>query len=146
MSIVEAFTAEALALRLERQVPAPRTKVLDDVYSSAEDVAIGSWPSMVRYYGQWLGIKITQGACPAWRQVEAMTNARNAVAHGVGELTRRMARKDLRQLGYDLATIDIVIVKGAVRISENSVHECAFVGRSFVEWLDLHLAGYDTLA
>ncbi len=35
-----------------------------------------------------------------------MTNARNAVAHGLGDLTRRMARKDLGQLKLDFAMID----------------------------------------
>ena len=140
MSIVEAFTAESLVTRLESDVPPPRSAIVEDVYTTAEDNAIASWPNMKKHFGQWFGIKLSHSTCPSLRRVEAMTNARNAVAHGLGDLTRRMARKDLGQLKLDFATIDISIAGNSVQISEQALRSSATAAREFVEWLDGQLA------
>lgn len=142
-SIVEAFAADQLVGRLEAQVPPCRPEILEDVYVRAEDNAISSWPKLTEHYGRWLGIKISQKKCPPWRRIEAMTNARNAVSHGLGELTRRMARKNVSQLERDFATIRITVVGTAVRVEEPSLLSAASAGREFIEWLDDHLAAYD---
>lgn len=142
-SIVEAFAAAQLVLRFEPHAPPPREAILDDVYVRAEDNAISSWPKMVEHYGRWFGIKVTPGKCPPWRRVEAMTNARNAVAHGLGELTRRMARKNIHELGLDLATIGLTMAGNAIVISEDSLRLVAAAARDFIEWLDEELEGHD---
>lgn len=142
-SIVEAFAADQLVVRLESQAPPPRPAILNDVYTRAEDNALGSWPKLTEHYARWFRIKVSQKACPPWRRVEAMTNARNAVAHGLGELTRRMARKDLRQLERDFATVDIKVVGTAVVLSEVSLRSASVAAREFIEWLDEQLAVYD---
>jgi hypothetical protein len=142
-SIVEAFVADSLVSRLEPHAPPPRTPVLDDVYLRAEDNAIATWPKMREHYGRWFNIKLSTTACASWRRIEAMTNARNAVAHGLGELTRRMARKGLAQLARDLATVDIVIVGHTLVISELALRSSASAGREFVGWLDQELEVYD---
>jgi hypothetical protein len=145
-SIVEAHVADELVQRFEPHAAPPRTAILDDVYVRAEDNAIGSWPKMVEHYGRWLDIKITQRRCPSWRRIEAMTNARNAVAHGLGELTRRMARKGKDQLQRDLATLGITIVGNAIDISEDSLRHTAAASREFIEWLDAELDVYDQMS
>lgn len=143
MSIVEAFVADRLVERFEPHVPPPRTLILEDVYVRAEDNAIGSWPKMTEHYGRWFNIKFNATACPAWQRIDAMTNARNAVAHGLGELTRRMARKGTHQLQRDFATLGISVSGNAVAISERALRECALTGREFIEWLDEKLEAYD---
>lgn len=141
VSIVEAFVAGGLVERLEPHAPPPRTPILEDVYSRAEDGAISSWPKMREHYKQWFQIGMVQ--CPVWRKVEAMTNARNVIAHGVGELTRRMARRDPANLRRDLATIDVSISGSSLRVPESAVSASAFAGRDFVVWLDSALLQYD---
>lgn len=143
MSIVEAYVADQLVQRFEPHAPPPRPAILDDVYVRAEDGAIGTWPKMIEHYGRWFEIKLTRGKCPAWRQVEAMTNARNAVAHGLGELTRRMARKGTRELELDFATIGLKLAGNSVVISEDSLRLAAAAARNFIEWLDEELVRYD---
>lgn len=142
VSIVEAFVANGLVERLELHAPPPRTLILEDVYSRAEDGAISSWPKMREHYKPWFEIRIAQ--CPSWRKVDAMTNARNVIAHGVGELTRRMARRDPENLRRDLATIDVSIAGSSLRVPESAVLASAYAAREFVEWLDTALAGYDS--
>lgn len=143
VSIVETFMANGLVARLEAQIPAPRAEILEDVYTRAEDAAISSWPKLTDHYQLWLHVPISQRSCPAWRQIEAMVNVRNAIAHGLGELTRRMARKDIAALGRDFATIDVEIVGTALLMRESSLRKAAFAGREFVNWLDGELAEYD---
>jgi len=142
-SIVEAHVAEQLVQRFEPHAPPPREAILDDVYVRAEDNAIGSWPKMTDHYGRWFGIRMNQRTCPSWRRIEALTNARNAVAHGLGELTRRMARRDQEQLRRDFATLDIEMVGGAIVLSERTLRSAAAAGREFVGWLDEALTQYD---
>lgn len=145
-SIVEAHVADQLVQRLEPHAPPPRASILDDVYVHAEDNAINSWPKMVEHYARWFEIKMNPKKCPPWRRIEALTNARNAVAHGLGELTRRMARKGTGQLKLDLATISITIAGNAIVLSEESLRRAAEAGREFIEWLDAELDTYDSRA
>lgn len=143
-SIIEAHVADQLVRRFEPHAPPPRKAILDDVYVRAEDNAIGSWPKMTEHYGRWFSINMKK--CPAWRRIEALTNARNAVAHGLGELTRRMARKDKTQLRRDFATLDVSMAGSAIVLSEKSLHSAATAGRELIEWLDDELELYDTKA
>lgn len=146
MSIVEAFVADQLVQRFEPHAPPPRPAILDDVYVRAEDGAISTWPKMIEHYGRWFDIKLSRTKCPPWRRVEAMTNARNAIAHGLGELTRRMARKGTRELELDFATLGLTLSGNSVTISEDSLRRAAETAREFIDWLDLELELYDTKA
>lgn len=144
MSIVEAFVADQLVQRFEPHAPPPRPAILEDVYVRAEDAAIGSWPKMSDHYARWFDIKLSRAKCPSWRQIEAMTNARNAIAHGLGELTRRMARKGTRELELDFATLGVTLSGNSVVVSEDSLRRAADTAREFIDWLDLKLELYDT--
>lgn len=142
-SIVEAFVGDQLVRRLEPHAPPPRPTILDDIYVRAEDGAIGTWPKMIEHYGRWFGIKLSRAKCPSWRRVEAITNARNAVAHGLGELTRRMARKGTRELELDFATIGLKLTGSTVTISEDALRLAAQTASEFIAWLDEALEVYD---
>lgn len=142
-SIVESYVAGELVSRIERHAPQPRSSILDDIYTRAEDSALASWPKLRDHYGRWLEIKINGSTCPSWPRIETMTNVRNAIAHGLGELTRRMARKNLSQLQRDFATIDVQIVGSALVLSEDALWSSAFTAREFINWLDEELASYD---
>ena len=88
-AIVEAHVVSQLVQRIEPHVPNPRSKFLNDIYLSAEDRAIGSWSGLIEAYKQWLDVKLA--SYDDWKCILAMTDARNAVAHGVGELSRRQS-------------------------------------------------------
>ncbi len=142
-SIVEAFTARSLVQRLEGHVPPPRSSVLNDIYVKAEDNATGSWPKMTEHYARWFKIRISQKTCPSWPRIEAMTHARNAVAHGLGEITPRLAKMEATKLAGALATIDVGLTATSVVITERSLHSCELAGSDFITWLDAQLQAYD---
>lgn len=143
-SIIESYVTEQLVQRFELHAPPPLPDILKDVYVRAENDAIASWPRMTEHYKRWFKIKISRQTCPAWGRVEALTDARNAVSHGLGELTRRMARSNLDQLRQDLATIDVAMAGNALELTESSLRQAASAGREFIEWLDDELERYDT--
>lgn len=143
VSLMEAFVTQELVTRFEAQVPPPRSDVIEAIYTKAEDAAIASWSAMTDHYRDWLGIRINQETCRSWRDVQTMTNVRNAISHGVGDLTRRMARKDLAQLEQGFRQIEVEIEGRSIRVSDAAVRLAAMSGRSFVEWLDEQLMVYD---
>ena len=137
-SIVESHVVNQLVQRVEPHFPIPRTVIVDDIYLDAEDKAISSWPAMATAYKKWLGINLK--SCPHWESIQAMLDARNAVAHGVGELTRRQARKDLAQLRRLFSRIDINIDGTLLKISDKAISSASLAGRHFIEWLDNELS------
>jgi len=72
-----------------------------------------------------------------------MNDLRNAIAHGLGNLTPRLARRDRSTLAADLATIDVVVTANRMVVSEEAVEACGNASREFVEWLALELQDYD---
>ena len=142
-SVVESFVTNELVLRLEPEAPPPRTMIMEHIYSKAEDDAIGSWPNMEDRYRRWFGIRPTQTSCPGWREFEAVKDARNAIAHGLGAVTRRLARRDLPQIKREWAAIDIHVVGNAVVLSELSLKESAQAARDVIGWFGRELVSYD---
>ena len=138
-SITEAHVAGQLVQRVEPHFPTPRTAIIDDIYVDAEDKAIGSWPAMIGAYKRWFGINLK--SYDNWNSIQAMLDARNAVAHGVGELTRRQARKDLTQLGRLLAEIDISVDGTRLEVPDEAIRSASSAARRFVVWLDDQLSG-----
>lgn len=138
VSIVEAHVASQLVQRLEPDVPTPRTAFLNDIYLNAEDRAIGSLPAMAAAYKQWLSVQFSN--CTDWRSIEAMNTVRNAIAHGVGELTRRQARRNLSELISLFAVIGVKIDGTRLQVSDSAIRSAASAGRRFVIWLDEQLS------
>jgi hypothetical protein len=137
VSIAEAHTVSELVKRVEPHAPSPRTAILDDIYTSAEDRAISSWPSTADSYKRWLGINVRK--YPDWKKMEAAFDARNAIAHGVGQHTRRQSRKEQTTLEASLLSINISVRGARLDLSDAAIKEVANVCRGFVSWLDQEL-------
>jgi hypothetical protein len=142
-SIVESYVVGQLVVRSEIHAPEPRSPILDDIYVSAEDRAIGSWPQITVSYKQWLGIKLN--GSPDWTHIQALNNARNAVAHGLGNLTRRQARKNSNQLKQSLQQVGVSVDGTRIVISESAIMNGAKTSRAFIYWVDERLVEYDNL-
>jgi len=140
-SIVESHVVGQLVARSEIHAPEPRTPILDDIYVNAEDRAIGSWPQIEASYKQWLGIKFSRS--PNWTHIQALNNARNAIAHGLGDLTRRQARKNSNQLKQSLQQVGVSVDGKRIVISDSAIMQAARTTRTFIYWLDERLVEYD---
>ena len=90
----------------------------------------GTWSEQQNAYANWLGVKEN------WKVVERLVEARNAVAHGLGTLTRRQLRNEasvrgkLREAGITLTGIRVVLSDAAL---SSAAADC----RGLIHRLDL---------
>jgi hypothetical protein len=122
---------------LESVLPPPRARILEEVYNNAEDRATVSWDARRTHYKAWLGITI-KGT--EWERFFVLVNLRNAVAHGVGQLTRRQARKNQVQLVSDFASVGVALKGTHIEFLNGAVRTCAGVASTFIKRLDLDLS------
>ena len=83
-----------------------------------------------RAYKQWLGVQHD------WKAVEQLAEARNAVAHGLGTLTRRQ-RRDETKVKAQLSAVGIKLDEGRIVLSGTIIAAAASVCRDFIEQIDL---------
>jgi hypothetical protein len=140
VSIAEAFVATQLASRLEGELPGPRKRLVESIFVNAEDRALATWPNLKEHYQNWIGIKFSDSS-PLWLQLDAFINGRNAIMHGLGELTRRQARKNLPQLETNLRSVGLIVHGGRITIPTNALQTASRVCRDFIHWLDTELQG-----
>jgi hypothetical protein len=143
-SIIEAFAVEEIVLRVEPNFPAPRNVVVESVYVDAENKALATWSSIQEHYKQWLQITFSQSD-GRWNNVKSLVEARNAIAHGVGELTRRQSRsRSLANTVRDLGVLGISVgANGSLYIAADAVGRASRIAREFIHWLDDQLQKYD---
>lgn len=141
VSVVEAFLVSSLVVRLERHAPRPRSKVMEAIYVDAEDSAIASWAKLKIAYNRFLDINLAGSGY--WGDISATNDARNAIAHGVGELTRRQTRKNLADLVRALASVGVSVDGSAIVVTNEAVYRYGKTAREFVLWVDERLRLYD---
>ena len=83
ISITESFCAVRLTEYVENVVDITAHSISSLIWETAAIDATGSWSRQKDAYKKWLGLS------PNWKNVEGFIEARNAVAHGLGTLTRR---------------------------------------------------------
>lgn len=67
--------------------------------------------------------------------LRGFVEARNAIAHGLGQLTRRQMRDEKSTLAR-LRNAGIHVRGDTVELDEDAVERCAAVVRAFIAWLD----------
>jgi hypothetical protein len=129
LSITEAFASDTLAREVEAEVRGAQSATATRLADEAVLRATGSWPEQKKAYKEWLGIN------EDWKAVERLAEARNAVAHGLGKLTRRQLRSE-QSVRTKLLEAGIQLTDGKVILSDASLAEAAAACRGFVERLD----------
>ncbi len=141
VSITESFASTQLADRLERQMPTPRNDLPEALYIQAEDRATSTWDAVESNYRRWVG-KLDLKKCPARDDVRALVDARNAIVHGLGVLTKRQLRDPkLAGLISGLSALGITI-DGSYRVSvsQAALREATLHLRELILWLDGELS------
>jgi hypothetical protein len=114
LSITESFTSQLLLREIDKVVARARSASIDSVWDDAAIRGTSTWREQQDAYINWLGVK------EEWKVVEQLAEARNAVAHGLGTLTRRQLRKEasvrskLKAAGITLTGIRIVLSDAAL--------------------------------
>lgn len=109
LSITESFASELLLREVDKVTARSRSAAVDSLWDEAAVRGTNSWREQQTSYRDWLGVT------EDWTAVERLAEARNAVAHGLGTLTRRQLRKEasvrdkLKKAGIPLTGIRIVL-------------------------------------
>lgn len=114
LSVTESFASELLVREVAKAAARAQSASIDHIWNDAAIKGTSTWAEQKDAYSNWLGIK------EDWKVVERLAEARNAVAHGLGALTRRQLRKEasvrgkLREAGITLAGIRIILSDAAL--------------------------------
>ncbi|MFC8503806.1 hypothetical protein ACFUC1_15725 [Pedococcus sp. NPDC057267] len=86
VSITESFCADRLIDHTEQAINPAADPVRTKVWEQAAIDATKTWEAQREAFKKWHSIT------PDWLPLEGLSEARNAVAHGLGSLTRRQRR------------------------------------------------------
>lgn len=131
LSITEAFASDMLSRQVDRAIEGARgataaTKLADEAVIRGTS----GWQDQKKSYKDWLGVEVD------WKAVERLAEARNAVAHGLGRLTRRQLRSE-QSVKSKLKAAGIPIEESRIVLSDESLAAAASACRDFIERLDL---------
>jgi hypothetical protein len=133
-AVAEQFSHALLIEASERQIDLTHPFRLE-LWKKAEQQAEGAWPEHIEAWKRWHNVRLRE--CPMFSRFDAFVEARNAIMHGLGNLTRRQLRKDGgRSLKEQLAKVGIQVQGTRLVVTPSSVKLSAEVSRDFIAWLD----------
>lgn len=110
------------------------TEVLWEFYIERET---DSWK---RRFGSWKALHgVSIPSFPRYDRLLGYIEARNAIAHGLGSLTRKQQKSKDKTIAH-LRAARIGLTDLRLALVEDHALECAALIRAFIEWLD-HEAG-----
>jgi hypothetical protein len=130
LSITETFAAELLSREVERAVASGQSVTALKVADAAVISATSGWQDQQKSYKDWLDVKVD------WKAVDRLAEARNAVAHGLGKLTKRQLRTK-QSVKAKLEAAGIRVEDNRIVLSDKSLAAAASACRDFIERLDL---------
>ena len=135
VAIAEEFSRRLLITKTEVQVPQNRP-VLKKLWLKAEDQAEGRWEEHLRAWKDWHQIPLASES--TYTNLRPFIEARNAIMHGLGELTRRQRRGNQEAtLRGELKHVGIDVIGTRLVVHDKAVARCAGACKTFVEQLDL---------
>lgn len=132
LSITESFCSDRLLEEVERIIAPSRHKTVSEVWDRVAISATNTWAEQQKAYKELLGVTLTSSD---WKSVEQLAEARNAVAHGLGRLTRRQQRNQ-QSVHAKLASCGISVRNGQIIVNDSVLFNAAQTCRSFIERLD----------
>lgn len=135
VAIAEDFTRGLLIESVERQLP-PEPELIWVFWGRVEEDVEGGWHRVFDALDQWYGINCR--AAPSFQRLQGFIEARNAIVHGLGELTRKQTRtsKAERRTRSMLQTAGVPIVGKRVAPNDSTVESCGNTVTEFVSWVD----------
>lgn len=110
--------------------------LMEDLWKTGLRRAEGSWETHSAAWAKWFGIDLRTWV--DYPSLLAFVQARNAIIHGLGDLTRRQIGDDGgRRVKAQLASVGIATAGRTIILTTNAVRNSALTSRAFIEWLDL---------
>lgn len=130
LSVTEAFASDLLSRKIDQALAGASNPAATKIADEAVIRGTNGWADQERAYKDWLGVK------EDWKAVDRLAEARNAVAHGLGKLTRRQMRNE-QSVKDKLKAVGIIVVDNRVVLSDEILAAAASACRDFIERLDL---------
>lgn len=131
MSITDAFVTQRLYSELEAIKSTRKNPATQKVWNDLHDRATGSWKAQQQAYHSWLDVPED-----LWKQIMDLADARNAVAHGYGELTLRQKRGKRETLENRLKPHQITLHGDRIILTESAIALAASTCRTFIKNID----------
>jgi hypothetical protein len=135
LAIAEAFTFGLLLEVTEARLP--RDEVVTTLWNSHVDRSTDTWEQRVGSWNELHGVSI-QSHFGGWARLLAYVEARNAIVHGLGKLTRKQTKspKTRDRTVERLAAARIDVIDSSLELDSPHVERCARVIQEYVRWLD----------
>jgi hypothetical protein len=132
LSITEAFAGDLLSREVERTFASVSSDVLTAAVNDSLISATNTWKEQRTAYTKWLNIA---KAAVNWTSIERLADARNAIAHGLGELTRRQKLSGT-SIPDRLRNAGIKVENDRIILTDKNLLDAAQECRVFIESLD----------
>lgn len=139
VTIVEAYTDAALELMFRSCVPASSLAALRLLDAHLLDATL-TWSARKKSFldHHALSLGDAKTGFPQWSRLDGMIEVRNAVAHGLGSLTRQQQQNAARSAAR-CSQIGVRIDAGEVLVTPANLGTAEEVAEDFVRWLDERL-------
>jgi hypothetical protein len=133
VSIVEAYV-DVISSDILRVEYARSSSLTQSLIEAAEVNFTRGWPDREKAFNDHFGIRLTK--LPTHKDLKCATDVRNAIAHGVGQLTPRQRTAATRAR---MASIGVTVRDNYVVLDAGSVRTCRDVSMAFMRELDAQL-------
>lgn len=138
VSVAEEFHRSSLARVVEARLSSDEMAI--SVWErTARDLDL-AWHRQTDAWKEWFGIEVEKA--DEYKRFHPFVDARNAIVHGLGALTRtQLGRDGGKRVRDELGKGGIVVVGTRLVIDEAAVATCARSASAFVSWLDRKASG-----
>jgi hypothetical protein len=134
LSITESFCVDRLLELAEKEVDPSGSKVRGQIWERASTGAIGNWKSIQDSYKAWYGVQ------PDWKRLDQLVEVRNAIAHGLGQLTR-IQRSKRQSAATKIAQAGVHLDADTIVLEEHNLEQARLACVALITEIDLAVQG-----
>ncbi|WP_144066010.1 hypothetical protein [Gordonia lacunae] len=132
VSIAEWFCGDTLIKHAEESMSDSReSRTFESIWREASASATMTWELQAKYYKEWLEITLN------WTAIKHYVDARNAIAHGLGELTRKQLGKNPSSIKTRLNNGGVAVSGNSVRLTKTNLHDAATACKELIRNVDI---------
>ncbi|WP_447653030.1 hypothetical protein [Microbacterium sufflavum] len=129
LSIAESFCVDRLLEYAEREVAPQESAVRTSIWAKASTSAVSTWDGIKDSYKSWYDIR------PEWEPLTQLVEVRNAIAHGLGELTR-LQRVRLESTLTKIAGAGVQVKESRIVLEEENLERTRTVCLTLIGEID----------
>lgn len=112
----------------------PNASVIEEGLDHLEGKMEGGWRNLNEASKRWLSVSLARW--PRYHEFRALTEARNAIAHGGGSITRKQQRhQDVQELRLQWSRLGLDY-QDRVLVNDPALEHCALLVRQYIEYMD----------